>query len=138
MKTSLISSLLACLITSNAAQASNTIAEARMHLKNYGFTQCLSEQYPEQSDIRMDLDFSIAFFNSSAGDKYTTPQSEKTLEPHYDPYQATKEFYLSAYENTHGASKYTNKKIMFYACLVVYNSEKLDDFIKTNGTYIRR
>lgn len=98
MKTFLISSLLAGLIASHTAQASNTIAQARLYLKNYGFAQCLSEQYPEQSDIRTDIEFSIAFYNAAAADQYITPQHENNQESRYDPYQATKHYFLSAYK----------------------------------------
>lgn len=63
-------------------------------------------------------------------------QNEDTLAVIYDPYAATKKYMLDVYHNTSTISKYTDKKMAFYGCLEIYNSNEFDTFIKSQDQYL--
>ena len=63
-------------------------------------------------------------------------QNEDNLAVIDDPYAATKKYMLDAYQNTPAISKYTDKKMAFYGCLEIYNSDEFDKFIKSQDQYL--
>lgn len=69
---------------------------------------------------------------------HTILQDEDTLETLHDPYAATADYVYSTYNTVPANSKNTDKKVVFYACLEIYNSQRFDIFIKAQDKYIRR
>jgi hypothetical protein len=113
-------------------------ATARQSLKNYGLAHCIADQFPDKSDIRDDIGATIGIYSFVGGGMHTILQDEDTLETLHDPYTATAHYVTSIYNSASATSKHTNKKIVFYACLEIYNSKGLDFFVRSQDRYIRR
>ncbi|MFJ4606695.1 hypothetical protein [Pseudomonas atacamensis] len=63
-------------------------------------------------------------------------QDEDTLQVLHDPYKETLSYISAAYQQTPSRSKHSNEKVVFLACLKIYNSEAFNRFIKTQDAYI--
>ena len=114
------------------------VAAARQFLKNYGLAHCIAHQFPEKSEVRDDIGIAIGMYSFVGGGMHTILQNEDTLETLHDPYAATADYIYSAYDSVSANSKHADKKVVFYACLDIYNSKELDRFIKDQDTYIRQ
>jgi len=63
-------------------------------------------------------------------------QNEDTLEVTHDPYAETEKYMNNAYTKTSSVSKHSDKKMVFYGCLEVYNSKEFNAFIKSQDQYL--
>ncbi|KAA5840118.1 hypothetical protein F2A38_19915 [Pseudomonas chlororaphis] len=120
----------------SVAYAGGDITAARQSLKNYGLGYCIVNQFKNESDVKSDIESAIGAYSFMGSGMHTILQNENTLETLHNPYDATTNFVFSMYEKTQASSKYTDKKVVFYACLDIYNSKAFDDFIKTQDPYI--
>ncbi|AZD30735.1 hypothetical protein [Pseudomonas chlororaphis] len=120
----------------SVAYAGVDVAAARQSLKNYGLGYCIVNQFKDESDVKSDIESAIGAYSFMGSGMHSILQNEDTLETLHDPYDATTDFVFSMYEKTQASSKYTDKKVVFYACLDIYNSKALDDFIRTQDPYI--
>ncbi|AUG03206.1 hypothetical protein CXQ81_22205 [Pseudomonas sp. 09C 129] len=120
----------------SVAYAGGDITAARQSLKNYGLGYCIVNQFKNESDVKSDIESAIGAYSFMGSGMHTILQNEDTLETLHNPYDATTNFVFSMYEKTQASSKYTDKKVVFYACLDIYNSKALDDFIKIQDPYI--
>ncbi|WP_150618137.1 hypothetical protein [Pseudomonas fluorescens] len=119
------------------ASAAVDVQAARLSLKNYGLAYCIANQFPDKSDVRDDIGIAIGIYGFMGSGMHTILQNEDTLETLHNPYDATSDYVFAAYDKVSAGSKYTDKKVVFYACLDVYNSKEFDAFIKTQDKYIR-
>ncbi|MGY4818262.1 hypothetical protein ACVNP3_20225 [Pseudomonas chlororaphis subsp. piscium] len=114
------------------------VAAARQSLKNYGLGYCIVNQFNDESDVKRDIESAIGAYSFMGSGMHSILQNEDTLETLHDPYDATTDFMSSMYEKTQASSKHADKKVVFHACLAIYNAQALDDFIKTQDPYITR
>jgi hypothetical protein len=114
------------------------IAAARLSLKNYALAHCIANQFSDKSDLRDDIGSAIGMYGFMGGGMHNILQNEDTLETLHDPYAATEDYVSSAYDSVSANSKYRDKKVVFYACLKIYNSKDLDRFVKAQDKYIRQ
>ncbi|VVP17661.1 hypothetical protein PS898_03662 [Pseudomonas fluorescens] len=125
------------LLFSTQALSDNThTQEARQSLKNYGLGHCILKQFDEKTAIEEDISLSVSAYSFMGKGMHTVLQNEETLETLHDPYKETREYIYNAYTKTSARSKHSDKKIVFYACLKVFNSVQFDDFITTQDKYI--
>lgn len=124
------------LISGSALSAEVDINTARIMLKDYGLSSCISSQFKEESGIKSDIGLAIGAYSAMGNGQYLIVQNEGTLEITHDPYAATEKYMLDAYSNTSSISKHTDKKMVFYGCLEVYNSSEFDEFIKSQDQYL--
>ena len=122
----------------SVAYAGVDVAAARQSLKNYGLGYCIVNQFKDESDVKSDIESAIGAYSFMGSGMHTVLQNEDTLETRHNPYDATTNFVFSQYEKTQASSKHTDKKVVFYACLAIYNSKAFDDFIKTQDKYISK
>ncbi|WDH33451.1 hypothetical protein [Pseudomonas chlororaphis] len=122
----------------SVAYAGVDVAAARQSLKNYGLGYCIVNQFKNESDVKSDIESAIGAYSFMGSGMHTILQNEDTLETLHNPYDATTDFVFSMYEKTQASSKYRDKKVVFYACLDIYNSKAFDDFIKTQDPYISK
>ncbi|AVO60125.1 hypothetical protein [Pseudomonas chlororaphis] len=120
----------------SVAYAGVDVAAARQSLKNYGLGYCIVNQFKDASDVKSDIESAIGAYSFMGSGMHSILQNEDTLETLHNPYDATTDFVSSMYEKTQASSKYTDKKVVFYACLDIYNSKAFDEFIKTQDPYI--
>ncbi|NNB43693.1 hypothetical protein [Pseudomonas chlororaphis] len=120
----------------SVAYAGVDVAAARQSLKNYGLGYCIVNQFKDASDVKSDIESAIGAYSFMGSGTHSILQNEDTLETLHNPYDATTDFVSSMYEKTQASSKYTDKKVVFYACLDIYNSKAFDEFIKTQDPYI--
>jgi hypothetical protein len=135
--TRLRASLLLLLLTSGRAiSAESYIDKARETLKNYGLANCISSQFKDKSEIKSDLGLAIGAYSAMGKGEHLIIQNEDTLEVTHDPYRETEKFMLDAYKKSSSISKHSDKKMIFYGCLEIYNSEELNTFIKSQDQYL--
>ena len=119
------------------ARADEThIEQARQTLKNYGLSHCILKPFNEHSLLEKDIALSANAYSVMGKGMHSILQNEDTLQVLHDPYKETRNYVLAAYEQTPSNSKYSNEKVVFLACLKVYNSEAFNRFIKTQDAYI--
>lgn len=128
--------LVSFLCAGNAAYGAD-IAAARQALKNYGLAHCIADQFPDKSAMRDDMGGAIGLYGFMGKGLHDILQDEDTLETRHNPYVATADYIASVYSGVPASSKYANKKVVFYACLDIYNAEAFDRFISTQDKYIR-
>ncbi|TMU79852.1 hypothetical protein FGA82_12540 [Pseudomonas fluorescens] len=112
------------------------IEQARQTLKNYGLSHCILKPFNERSALEKDIALSANAYSFMGKGMHTTLQNEDTLQVLHDPYKETRNYVLTAYEQTPSNSKYSNEKVVFLACLKVYNSEAFNSFINSQDAYI--
>ena len=112
------------------------IEQARQTLKNYGLSHCILKPFNERSALEKDIALSANAYSVMGKGMHSILQNEDTLQVLHDPYKETRNYVLTAYEQTPSTSIYSNEKVVFLACLKVYNSEAFDSFIKTQDRYI--
>ena len=112
------------------------IEQARQTLKNYGLSHCILKPFNEHSLLEKDIALSANAYTFTGKGMHTILQNEDTLQVLHDPYKETRNYVLTAYEQIPSNSKYSNEKVVFLACLKVYNSEAFSRFIKTQDAYI--
>ncbi|MBF6036098.1 hypothetical protein H8F23_22845 [Pseudomonas sp. P155] len=112
------------------------IEQARQTLKNYGLSHCILKPFKERSALEKDIALSANAYSFMGKGMHTILQNEDTLQVLHDPYEETRNYVLTAYEQTPSNSKYSNEKVVFPGCLQVYNSEAFNSFIKTQDAYI--
>ncbi|GFM69763.1 hypothetical protein PSCICL_07550 [Pseudomonas cichorii] len=122
----------------NAAYGALDVAAARQSLKDYGLSNCIVKQFSGESDIKSDIKLAIGAYGFMGGGMHTVLQNEDTLETLHNPYKVTMDYVFSAYDKVSAGSKYSKKKMVFYACLKVYNSKEFDAFIKSQDKYIQK
>ena len=113
-----------------------SIEQARQTLKNYGLSHCILKPFNERSTLEKDIALSANAYSSIGKGMHSILQNEDTLQVLHDPYKETRNHVLAAYEQTPSNSKYSNEKVVFLACLKIYNSEAFNRFIKTQDAYI--
>ncbi|MGV8886873.1 MAG: T6SS amidase immunity protein Tai4 family protein [Pseudomonas sp.] len=129
--------LLALLLMSGRAiSAQVDIDKARETLKDYGLANCISRQFKGESEIKSDIGLAIGAYSSMGKGQHRIIQNEDTLEVTHDPYAETEKYMRNAYAKTSSVSKHSDKKMVFYGCLEVYNSKELDAFIKSQDQYL--
>lgn len=131
--------LFAALLVSGCAigQSDTATGEARQSLKNYGLSRCLLEALPEQeSGLREDLTSASRAYHFMGNGAHQILQDEESLETLHDPYLETRNFVLSRYSATDSPMKSGNGNNAFHACLAIYNSAELDQFIRTQDGYL--
>jgi len=136
MRRTLTFLLLVVLGTVSSAYGAD-IAAARLSLKNYALAHCIANQFSDKSDLRDDVGAAIGMYGFMGGGTHNILQNEDTLETLHDPYAATDDYVSSVYDSVSANSKYRDKKVVFYACLKIYNSKDLDRFVKSQDQYIR-
>jgi hypothetical protein len=99
------------------------IEQARQSLKNYGLSRCILAPFNERSALEKDIALSANAYSFMGKGMHTILQNEDTLQVLHDPYKETENYVLTAYEQTPSNSKYSDEKVVFHACLQVYNSE---------------
>ncbi|AJO79648.1 hypothetical protein [Pseudomonas sp. MRSN 12121] len=122
----------------SVAYAGVDVAAARQSLKNYGLGYCIVNQFKAKSDLKRDIESAIGGYSFMGNGMHSIQQNEDTLETLHDPYEATTDFVSSLYEKTQANSKHRDRKVVFHACLAIYNAQAFDDFIKTQDPYITR
>ena len=132
----LITSLLCLVISFQAVSGENHTEHARQTLKNYGLSHCILKSFNEESALEKDIALSAGAYSFMGKGMHTVLQNEDTLQTLHDPYRETINYMFAAYEQTPSSSKHSDKKVVFHACLEVYNSEAFDGFIKTQDAYI--
>ncbi|MDD1137220.1 hypothetical protein M5G22_06600 [Pseudomonas sp. TNT2022 ID233] len=110
--------------------------QARQNLKNYGLSRCILAPFKERSALEKDIGLSAGAYSFMGKGLHTAVQNEDTLQVVHDPYKETENYVLAAYDQTPSASQHSNRKVVFYACLEVYNSHAFDSVIKTQDAYI--
>ncbi|MFJ4251304.1 hypothetical protein [Pseudomonas sp. NPDC089741] len=114
----------------------NHTDQARQSLKNYGLSHCLLAPFNEQSALRKDIALAAVAYSFMGKGMHTVLQNEDTLQVLHDPYNETRNHVSAAYAQTSAGSKYSDEKMVFHACLQVYNSEAFDRFIRAQDAYI--
>lgn len=137
MTRSFIAFLLISVIAANPAYADSHTAQARQYLKNYALANCIADQFPENSALKADVEHAIDTYGATGKGMHKVLKDKETLALIHDPYIETKNYMLAAYKYTPAATTPPNTKIVFYACLRAYKTEKLDTFIKTQDAYIK-
>ncbi|MED7665788.1 hypothetical protein GXB78_01010 [Pseudomonas moraviensis subsp. stanleyae] len=112
------------------------IEQARQALKNYGLSHCVLKPFNERSAMANDVALSANAYSFMGNGLHSILQNEDTLQVLHDPYKETLSYVLAAYEQTPSRSKHSNEKVVFLACLKIYNSEAFNRFIKTQDAYI--
>ncbi|WP_434767488.1 hypothetical protein [Pseudomonas triticicola] len=112
------------------------IEQARQTLKNYGLSHCILKPFNEHSVLEKDIALSANAYSFRGKGMHTILQNEDTLQVLHDPYKETRNYVLAAYEHTPSRSKHSNEKVVFLACLKIYNSEAFNRFIQTQDAYI--
>ncbi|MDM8192317.1 hypothetical protein EVS84_09275 [Pseudomonas koreensis] len=112
------------------------IEQARQTLKNYGLSHCILAPFNERSALRKDIALSADAYSFMGNGLHSILQNEDTLQVLHDPYKETLSYVLAAYEQTPSRSKHSNEKVVFLACLKIYNSEAFNCFIQTQDAYI--
>ncbi|MGN4048868.1 hypothetical protein [Pseudomonas sp. SM4] len=126
-----------CLLCSSQALADeNHTDQARQTLKNYGLSHCLLAPFNEQSALRKDIALAAGAYSFMGKGMHTVLQNEDTLQVLHDPYEETRNHVSAAYDLTSANSKYSDEKMVFHACLQVYNSEAFERFIRAQDAYI--
>ncbi|UVM49991.1 MULTISPECIES: type VI secretion system amidase immunity protein Tai4 [unclassified Pseudomonas] len=128
--------LLLLFISGRAISAEAYIDKARETLKDYGLANCISSQFKGESEIKSDIGLAIGAYSAMGKGQHLIIQNEDTLEVTHNPYMETEKFMLDAYTNFSSVSKHSDKKMVFYACLEIYNSEELNTFIKSQDQYL--
>lgn len=139
MKKTLALSLLLVLVAAGTVYATDTDTDteaARIYLKKHGLVYCIAKQFPERSDMRKDLGLAMGSYHFMGTGMHRIIQNEDTLETLHDPYKATNNYILSVYDDFRAGHKFTKKKIVFHACLQIYNSKEFNDFIESQDQYI--
>ncbi|MBK5532629.1 hypothetical protein JFT91_08395 [Pseudomonas sp. TH08] len=135
MRRTLIFSL--CLTCSmHAVSGESHRAQARQTLKNYGLSHCILKSFNEDSALKKDIELSAGTYSFMGRGLHTVLQNEDTLQVLHDPYKDTRNHVSKAFNLTAANSKYSDEKMVFHACLQVYNSEAFDRFIRTQDAYI--
>ncbi|MGZ7457101.1 T6SS amidase immunity protein Tai4 family protein [Pseudomonas sp. Ma2-10] len=124
------------LISGRAISAEIDIDKAREMLKNYGLANCISSQFKGESEVKSDIGLAIGAYSSMGKGQHLIIQNEDTLEVTHDPYAETEKYMSNAYTKTSSASKHSDKKMVFYGCLEVYNSKEFAAFIKSQDQYL--
>ncbi|WP_223520039.1 type VI secretion system amidase immunity protein Tai4 [Pseudomonas sp. GL-B-19] len=124
------------LVSGQAISAEINIDKARETLKNYGLANCISSQFKNESEIKSDIGLAIGAYSSMSKGQHLIIQNEDTLEVTYDPYAETEKYMRNAYAHTSSLSKHSNKKMVFYGCLEVYNSREFDAFIQSQDQFL--
>jgi hypothetical protein len=112
------------------------IEQARQTLKNYGLSHCILKPFNERSALEKDIALSANAYSVMGKGMHSILQNEDTLQVLHDPYKETRNYVLAAYEQTPSNSKYSNEKVVFLACLKVYNSDAFNSFINSQDGYI--
>lgn len=112
------------------------IEQARQTLKNHGLSHCILASFNERSALKKDIALSANAYSFMGTGMHSILQNEDTLQVLHDPYKETRNYVLTAYEQTPSNSKYSNEKVVFFGCLKVYNSEAFNSFINTQDAYI--
>lgn len=124
------------LVSGQALSAGINIDKARETLKDYGLANCISSQFKNESDIKSDIGLAIGAYSSMGKGQHLIIQNEDTLEVTHDPYAETEKYMRNAYAKTSSLSKHSDKKMVFYGCLEVYNSKEFDAFIQSQDQYL--
>lgn len=138
MKQFLLAFLFLATCFGSAAYGSVDVVAARQSLKDYGLSYCIVNQFSDESDIKTDINLAIGAYGFMGKGMHAVLQNEDTLETLHNPYKATMDYVFSAYDKVSAGSKYSKKKMVFYACLKVYNSKEFDAFIKSQDKYIQK
>ena len=112
------------------------IEQARQTLKIYGLGHCILKPFNERSALEKDIALSANAYSFMGNGLHSILQNEDTLQVLHDPYKETLSYISAAYEQTPSRSKHSNEKVVFLACLKIYNSEAFKRFIKTQDAYI--
>ena len=112
------------------------IEQARQTLKNYGLSHCILKPFNEHSALEKDIALSASGYSFMGKGMHSILQNEDTLQVLHDPYKETLSYVSTAYEQTSLRSKHSSEKVVFLACLHVYNSEAFDRFIRSQDAYI--
>lgn len=121
-----------------ALAAEVDVQQARISLKNYGLVNCLTAPFKEKSELRADLGRASGAYHFMGKGAHDIVQNEDTLQTLHDPYQATQLFMQEAYDKVSSVSKHTNRKVVSYACLEVYNSPAFEQFIESQDPYLSK
>ena len=124
------------LVAERAISAEIDIDKAREVLKDYGLANCISSQFKGESEIKSDIGLAIGAYSSMGKGQHLIIQNEDTLEVTHDPYAETEKYMRDAYAKTSSVSKHSDKKMVFYGCLEVYNSREFDAFIQSQDQYL--
>jgi hypothetical protein len=124
------------LISGRAISAEIDIDKAREMLKDYGLANCISSQFKGESEVKSDIGLAIGAYSLMGKGQHLIIQNEDTLEVTHDPYAETEKYMNNAYTKTSSVSKHSDKKMVFYGCLEVYNSKEFDAFIKSQDQYL--
>jgi len=126
----------AVLLAAQAPAFADTLEQARTSLKNYGFTYCLAQAYPDSKHLDEDLAAASGAYHFMGRGAHFIAQDEETLEISHDPYQATADFIGIAYPKIPAQTQAQGRKNPLMACLTIYNSTEYEDFIQGQDSYI--
>ncbi|MHC8404573.1 hypothetical protein [Pseudomonas sp. TMB3-21] len=124
------------LVSERAISTEINIDQARETLKNYGLANCVVGQFKDESEIKSDIGLAIGSYSSMGKGQHLIIQNENTFEVTHDPYAETEKYMRNAYAKTSSVSKHSDKKMVFYSCLEVYNSKEFEAFIQSQDQYL--
>jgi len=113
----------------------NNIENARIMLKNYGLSKCITNHFEENSKLKKDISLSGGTYHFMNSGLHQIQQNEETLETIYDPYKATRNFVYSHYKHYKSIGKNTTT-LVFDTCLKIYHSEEYNNFIHKQDQYV--
>lgn len=128
---------LCCFLSLNIYATEALKSKARLSLKNYGFTKCITSQFEQQSAIKKDFNSASRAYHFMGKGLHMILQNEDTFDVLHNPYKEVQVFVKSAMKTNSSISKYTNANIVSVQCLSIYNSKEYDKFIRTQDAYIR-
>lgn len=122
--------------TASGAATPDPLTEARQQLKNYGFSQCLLQGYPQQQDeFARDLKAAVAAYHFMGRGMHRIHQNEETLETFHDPYAEVERFISQALEQEPAATKQVGNNT-FITCLQIQTSPAFDKLLREQDPYI--
>jgi len=137
MKLANILFVVSTLYSQHIIAADLELNDARISLKNYGLTKCISAQFNQQSEIKKDLNHASRSYHFMGKGKHIILQNEDTLETLHDPYKAVVHFMKESLKFVKNTNKLTNTNIATFNCLSIYNSDQYDTFIRSQDSYIK-
>ncbi len=124
------------LVSGRAISTEINTDKARETLKNYGLANCIASQFKDESGVKSDIGLAIGSYSSMGKGQHLIIQNENTLEVTHDPYAETEKYMRNAYAKTSSVSKHSDKKMVFYSCLEVYNSKEFEAFVQSQDQYL--
>lgn len=125
------------LFSGSVFSVTNDIDNARLTLKNYGLTSCLSFAFKEEQNnpVVQDINIATAAFGFMGKGHYKIIQDEYTFKEIYNPYKVISDYIKVKYPLVSGKMKHSGPNST-YRCLVVIDSTEFKHLVKQQDPYI--